>query len=372
MRFSLRSRASSSRSAVVRPVRPPLRSARARSTHGRKADSVRSNSRATAPTVFPSSNTSRTAPARNSSLHCRRDRRRVVAAIRDIVSTFRNVSTRSDQVHLPSMEPRLRSRGSVDKGLIPAVASLPSMEPRLRSRGSELGALQGAMSAFLQWSRGCEAAEASLLSSGASLPGTFNGAAAAKPRKQVARSQRLPVRPPSMEPRLRSRGSTGSVLLGWVGFVLQWSRGSGEARRGPVPGRGPSMEPRLRSRGSLVIGTSPNTLTYLQWSRGCEAAEARGFGRGMNAPAFLQWSRGCEAAEAQIRGSRCWRRAAFNGAAAAKPRKQPGRRRRFDGIPPSMEPRLRSRGSLSPVVDLDVRLRPSMEPRLRSRGSYAV
>ena len=69
MRFSLRSRASSSRSAVVRPVRPPLRSARARSTHCRKADSVRSNSRATAPTVFPSSNTSRTAPARNSSLN---------------------------------------------------------------------------------------------------------------------------------------------------------------------------------------------------------------------------------------------------------------------------------------------------------------
>ena len=97
MRFSLCSRASSSRSAVVRPVRPPLRSARARSTHGRKADSVRSNSRATAPTVFPSSNTSRTAPARNSSLNCRRDRRRVGAAIRDIVSTFRNVSTRSDQ-----------------------------------------------------------------------------------------------------------------------------------------------------------------------------------------------------------------------------------------------------------------------------------
>ena len=65
----------------------PLRSARARSTHCRKADSVRSNSRDGADRL-PSSNTSRTAPARNSSLNCRRDRRRVVAAIRDIVSPF--------------------------------------------------------------------------------------------------------------------------------------------------------------------------------------------------------------------------------------------------------------------------------------------
>ena len=47
-RISLRSRASSSRSAVVRPVLPFVRSARACSTHFRSADSVRSRSRATA------------------------------------------------------------------------------------------------------------------------------------------------------------------------------------------------------------------------------------------------------------------------------------------------------------------------------------
>ena len=55
---------------------------------------------ATAPTVLPSSKISRTAPIRNSSLNCRRAR---LPAVRDpmldIVSTFRNVSTKPDQAH---------------------------------------------------------------------------------------------------------------------------------------------------------------------------------------------------------------------------------------------------------------------------------
>src|SRR5882762_3346566 len=100
-RLSFRSRASSSRSAVVNPVRPCERSARARVTHARSAVSVKSRSRATAPTLLPSSRTSRTAWALKSSSNRRRDRRLlVVSAIGvDIVSAFRKVSTKPDQAH---------------------------------------------------------------------------------------------------------------------------------------------------------------------------------------------------------------------------------------------------------------------------------
>ena len=93
--------------AVVNPVRPFVRSARARSTQLRKADSVRSSSRATWPAVLPSSSTSRTAPARNSSVNRRRCRLGfVLLAIVDIVSAFRNVSTRSDQAQWPGWASR--------------------------------------------------------------------------------------------------------------------------------------------------------------------------------------------------------------------------------------------------------------------------
>src|SRR5216684_1355383 len=98
MRFSLRSRASSSRSAVVNAPDLPLpRSTRVCSTHLRNDDSVKSRSRAAAPTVFPSSSTSRTAPALNSSLKLRRVRLGCLSAIVDIVSAFRKVSTKPDQ-----------------------------------------------------------------------------------------------------------------------------------------------------------------------------------------------------------------------------------------------------------------------------------
>ena len=53
-------------------MRPCVRSARARSTHSRSAVSVRSRSRAAAPTVLPSSRTRRTALALNSSVNWRR------------------------------------------------------------------------------------------------------------------------------------------------------------------------------------------------------------------------------------------------------------------------------------------------------------
>ena len=56
------------------------------------------------PTVLPSSSTNRTAPALNSSVNCRRARRGLtVAAMVDIVSAFRNVSTSSDQGQGPPL-----------------------------------------------------------------------------------------------------------------------------------------------------------------------------------------------------------------------------------------------------------------------------
>ena len=63
-------------------------------------NSGRSSSRATRPTVWPSSSTSRTAPALNSSVNRRRGRLGfAVFAIVDIVSAFQNVSTEADQAH---------------------------------------------------------------------------------------------------------------------------------------------------------------------------------------------------------------------------------------------------------------------------------
>ena len=70
------------------------------STHFRSDDSVRSRSRAAAPTVFPSSSTRRMAPALNSSVKLRRVRFRFVSDIVDIVSAFRIVSTQSDQAQV--------------------------------------------------------------------------------------------------------------------------------------------------------------------------------------------------------------------------------------------------------------------------------
>ena len=106
-RLSLRRRASSARSSVVSPVLPLVRSARACFTHCARVDGVRSSSRATAPTVLPSSKTSRTAPILNSSLNCRRARLPpFVDPILDIVSTFRKMSTKPDQTHAGVDSPR--------------------------------------------------------------------------------------------------------------------------------------------------------------------------------------------------------------------------------------------------------------------------
>src|SRR6266498_1779417 len=99
IRSALRSRTSSSRSAVVRPVRPFERSARACLTHWPRADATRSSSRATAVTLLPSSSTRRTACCLNSSVNRRRARRLRVSAIADIVPTFREMSTKPDQLH---------------------------------------------------------------------------------------------------------------------------------------------------------------------------------------------------------------------------------------------------------------------------------
>ena len=153
------------------------------------------------------------------------------------------------------------------------------MEPRLRSRGSVTAIALVGLAIYLQWSRGCEAAEASGWQRCARRRRSFNGAAAAKPRKRLGRVARLLHDVPSMEPRLRSRGSHQDRVL-------------------RHPRRRPSMEPRLRSRGSPAPGDTSSTGVTLQWSRGCEAAEAT--------HRFLR--------EALL--------LPFNGAAAAKPRKR--------------------------------------------------
>ena len=66
-------------------------------THWPSAEGTRSSSRATAATLLPSSSTKRTACCLNSSVNRRRTRRLRVSAIRDIVSTFRKMSTKPDQ-----------------------------------------------------------------------------------------------------------------------------------------------------------------------------------------------------------------------------------------------------------------------------------
>ena len=156
------------------------------------------------------------------------------------------------------------------------------------------------------------------------------------------------------------------------------------------------MEPRLRSRGSRTSTPSAARNVCLQWSRGCEAAEARRIRDGSEHPFNLQWSRGCEAAEASRSSSPLPGCRPFNGAAAAKPRKLERLGGHFERLHPSMEPRLRSRGSvqlplmqrahflpsfngaaaakprkLAPLDQQGAKLWPSMEPRLRSRGSIA-
>ena len=96
-RTSLRSRASSSRSAVVRPVLPFVRSARACATQLRSDDSVTPRSRAADATVLPSSRTSHTAPVLSSSVKLRRPRLPFVSAVVDIVFPFRKMSAKPDQ-----------------------------------------------------------------------------------------------------------------------------------------------------------------------------------------------------------------------------------------------------------------------------------
>jgi len=91
--------ASSSRSAVARPVRSCVRSAYARRTYKHKADGVRSRSRATAPIVLPLSRTKRTAWLQNSSTAGVGADLSGFAGIRDIESTFRKMSTKPDQAH---------------------------------------------------------------------------------------------------------------------------------------------------------------------------------------------------------------------------------------------------------------------------------
>ena len=189
------------------------------------------------------------------------------------------------------MEPRLRSRGSIESGLASRTAPFngaAAAKPRKPSNQQSRRASSGEP---LQWSRGCEAAEASgwpcrrpghrrsFNGAAAAKPrkhdgswtrrgflrtGPFNGAAAAKPRKLGQRdvgSLRWYCRP-SMEPRLRSRGSgqdtdASDALESQVSVTF-----NGAAAAKP------------RKRGDRQRDGRPIAHGVLQWSRGCEAAEA--------------------------------------------------------------------------------------------------
>jgi hypothetical protein len=109
-RTSRRSFTNSPRSSVVRPVLPLLRSARACFTQLPTTDCETSRSRPTCETVLPSSSTSRTAPALNSSVKLRRTRFFAPVAIRAIVSAFHLASTGSDQAQSPAYRARVGGR----------------------------------------------------------------------------------------------------------------------------------------------------------------------------------------------------------------------------------------------------------------------
>src|SRR6185503_12619896 len=97
VRFSRRSRPSSSRSSVVSALGAPRPvSISAWRTHSRSAVSVRSSSRATAPTDFPLSRTSRTVSALNSFVNARRLRLPMTHSYRTFVRS--EVSTKPGQV----------------------------------------------------------------------------------------------------------------------------------------------------------------------------------------------------------------------------------------------------------------------------------
>lgn len=143
-RLSRRSCASSSRSAVVKPVRPLVRSACARLTHSASAEAVRSRSRATAPMVLPSSKTSRIAPALNSSVNRRRTRRAgLLLSMRDIVSTFRKMSTKPGQAHvsLVSVVP-IRGQRPIGPTLTKAMSAHSGASTRARPLLSRLSILR--------------------------------------------------------------------------------------------------------------------------------------------------------------------------------------------------------------------------------------
>src|SRR6185503_13617267 len=100
VRTSRRRRANSSRSSVVSaPGRPRPASTSACRTHSRSAVSVRSSSRAIAPTDFPLSRTSRTVSALNSFVNARRLRLAMTHSYRTFVRL--GVSTKPGQAQAP-------------------------------------------------------------------------------------------------------------------------------------------------------------------------------------------------------------------------------------------------------------------------------
>ena len=112
VRTSRRSWANSARSSVVSaPGCPRPASISACRTHSRSAGSVRSSSRATAPTVLPLAWTIRTASALNSFVNARRLRLALDYSYRTFVRS--GVSTKPGEVHFSAVKaPVARSTGS--------------------------------------------------------------------------------------------------------------------------------------------------------------------------------------------------------------------------------------------------------------------
>ena len=112
----------------VSPVRGKVRL-----THSRNAVSVRSRSRAAAPTVLPSSSTRRTALALNSSVNWRRARRFGVSAIGlDIVFPLGKMSTKPDQVHAILKGKKVTATTTADAGDNKVAGTLTGLAARGR------------------------------------------------------------------------------------------------------------------------------------------------------------------------------------------------------------------------------------------------
>ena len=248
MRFSRRSLVSSSRSAVVRPVRPFDRSACACLTQLPNADATRSSSRATAVTLLPSSRTKRTACCLNSFVKRRRGRRPLLeSAIVDIVSAFRKMSTKPDQAHRdvrsswhqarPQMMPLYFSTPSgprPDRRAASTAAIVPLLRPRCgaRPRKSAQGISLWAFLDNARFARGREL-DAEPLARSPSTRCARSGQFSTRSRRSRSRTG---LGTAGGEPKASRRASRGqpSATTREAGRAPGWTRTSDPRLRRPV------------------------------------------------------------------------------------------------------------------------------------------